>query len=145
MIDQLAREERRLAMPLILAISDAPLLVEALAHDLAGTAVVCRFPAGREDPRGLVAQVAPDLVLVDRRHEAEALESFDLPLVHVLVERRSVRARREDGWHEFAIPDASTAAIRNVLLGELFAAAANRRLRATPRAEALTEARPGGN
>jgi hypothetical protein len=106
-------------IPLILAISESPLLVEALAHDLAGTAVVCGFPAGREDPRGLVAHVAPDAVLVDRPQEAEELEPLDLPLVHVLVEGRSVRARRDDGWHEYPTPDASTASIRNVLLGEL--------------------------
>jgi hypothetical protein len=115
------------AMPLILAISETPLLVEALAHELAGTAVVCRFPAGHEDPRGLVAHVAPDAILVDRPQEAEELAPLDLPLVHVVVERRSVRARRDDGWHEYPAPDASTASIRNVLLGELYAAAAHRR------------------
>lgn len=113
-------------MPLILAISELPLLVEALAHDLDGTAVVCRFPAGREDARGLVAHVAPDAVVVDRRQEAEELASLDVPLVHVLVERRAVRARRRDGWHEYPNPDVSPAAIRNVLLGELTAAAKNR-------------------
>src|SRR2546430_13356968 len=47
-------------------------------------------------------------------------------LVYVALERRTVRARRDNQWHEFPIPEASTAAIRNVLLGELFAAAANR-------------------
>jgi hypothetical protein len=109
-------------MLLILAISEAPLLVEALAQDLDGTAVVCRFPAGREDARGLVAHVAPDAVVVERREDADDLASLDLPLVHVLVERRTVRARRSDGWHEYPNPDASPAAIRNVLLGELTAA-----------------------
>jgi hypothetical protein len=114
------------ATPLILAISEAPLLVEALAHDLDGTAVVCRFPAGREDARGLVAHVAPDAVVVERREDADELATLDLPLVHVLVERRTVRARRNDGWHEYPNPDASPAAIRNVLLGELTAAMTRR-------------------
>jgi hypothetical protein len=116
-----------IAMPLILAISETPLLVEALAHDLDGTAVVCRFPAGREDPRGLVAHVTPDAIVVDRRQEAEELAALDVPLVHVVVERRAVRARRADGWHEFPNPDVSPAAIRNVLLGELAAAMKHRR------------------
>lgn len=114
-------------MPLILAISEAPLLAEALAHDLDGTAVVCCFPAGREDPRGLVAHVTPDAIVVDRRQDAEELAALDVPLVHVLVDGRAVRARRADGWHEFPNPDVSPAAIRNVLLGELAASMKNRR------------------
>ena len=115
-----------MALPLILAISDAPLLVEALAQDLDGTAVVCRFPAGREDPCGLVAHVTPDAIVVDRRQEAEELEALDVPLVHVLIEGRAVRAHRADGWHEFPNPDVSPAGIRNVLLGELAAAMKHR-------------------
>jgi|tagenome__1003787_1003787.scaffolds.fasta_scaffold20910301_2 hypothetical protein len=133
---------QRESMPLILAISATPLLVEAIARELAGTAVVCRFPAGREDAPGLVAHVAPDVILVDRSQEAEALEPLGLPLVHVSLERGAIRARRADGWQEFRADGASTAVIRNVLLGELFAAAAHRR----PATDVVhTNARPGGS
>jgi hypothetical protein len=121
-------------VPLILAISETPLLVEALAHDLEGAAVVRSFPAGREDPCGLVMHIRPDAVVVDRRQEADALATLDVPLIHVLVDERAVRAHRVDGWHEFPNPDASAAEIRNVLLGELYAVTAH----------AQFDARPGG-
>jgi hypothetical protein len=115
------------ALPLILAICETPLLAEALADDLESIAIVRPFPAGRGDARGLAANVAPDAVVVDRSEEADELEALDVPLVHVLVDRRVVRVRRANGWHELPNPTASAAAIRNVLLGEIFAVAAHRR------------------
>jgi hypothetical protein len=134
-----AFEQWQQGIPLILAICETPLLAEALADDLQSIAIVRRFPAGRGGALGLAASVAPDAVVVDRSEEADELETLDMPLVHVLVDRRVVRVHRADGWHELPNPTASAAAIRNVLLGEIFAVVAHRRSIHTS-----TDAQPGG-
>jgi hypothetical protein len=121
--------------PFILALCSAPLLGEALARELEDIAVVRSFPAGRCDVLGLVAHANPDAVFVDRAEDAELLRHLDVPVVHALLAEGKVRSLRAEGWREFDNPEDSVSAIRNVILGDLYAVAAHRRR--TSRAEEL--------
>jgi hypothetical protein len=121
---------RRADEPLVLAICDTPLLCEAVASAVEGAAIVRGFPAGRMDTAGLIAHVRPDAVVVDAQEEADSLEPLaretGIPLIHVMLGARQVRALRDDEWREYENPENSLTEIRNVLIGELFAISAHR-------------------
>jgi hypothetical protein len=117
--------DRRRYEPLVLAVCATPLLPEAVGAALEGVATVRGFPAGRGDTRGLVARVSPDLVIVDTDEEADALETLApvVPVLHVVLDRQHLRLRRNGSWEDVPNPDNSLEQIRNVLFGELLAAA----------------------
>lgn len=120
---------RRHGDPLVLAICANPLLAEAVGAALDGVAAVRGFPAGRGDTADLVERVAPEAVVVDTEAEALALEALpeQVSLVHVVLETRRLRCRKDGGWEEIPNPENSLALIRNVVFGELLAATRGRR------------------
>jgi hypothetical protein len=111
--------------PLIAVVCRVPLLSEALAGTLDPVAEVRHFPAGRGGTAGLLRSLRPDGVVVDSGEEAEAASAYALdtgrPLVHVRLREPGLRVFRNGAWDEDEGDEASPEAIRDILVGELFA------------------------
>ena len=111
--------------PLIAVVCRVPLLSEALSATLDPVAEVRRFPAGRGGTAGLLRSLRPDGVVVDSEEEAEAASAFALdtgrPLVHVQLREPGLRVFRDGVWEEDEGDGALPEAIRDILIGHLFA------------------------
>src|SRR5215210_6727711 len=118
MIDS-ATQPRRDTRPLVAVICATPLLCEAVAAALEGTADLQRFPAGGGDADGLLRGLAPDAVVVDRPEEADAAVAFarmsGAALLHISLSERRLLLLAEEGWREPRGDAASPRHLRNVL------------------------------
>jgi hypothetical protein len=119
--------------PVVLAVTGTPLLTQALAAALEGVAVLHHLPAGVADLGGLVRHIRPDALVVDCDDEAGELtavaDELSLPFVHVSLQTQQLRVLRDQSWSAQPSWGTSPSAIRNVLLGEIYGAAARRRER----------------
>lgn len=117
--------------PVVLAVTETPLLNETLKAALDGIAVLRRLPAGLSDLDDLVRHIAPDAVVVDTEEGATSLApaaaACAVPLVHVSLKTRELRVLREREWRAFPSWETSPNSIRNVLIGVIYAPTTGRR------------------
>jgi hypothetical protein len=113
--------------PVVLAVTETPLLNETLKAALDGIAVLRRLPAGLSDLDDLVRHIAPDAIVVDSDEGATSLApaaaTCAAPLVHISLKTRELRVFRESGWRAFPSWETSPNSIRNVLIGAIYASA----------------------
>ena len=125
------------ARPLVLALTTTPLLTELLRDLLADSALVRAYPGGSADLEGLVRHTQPDLLITDSDEDALELsrvaEELLVPLVQIRLAAHKARVFRERRWAPEPLPIETPTTVRNLLLAELFrAAATNRESQLTP-------------
>jgi hypothetical protein len=112
-------------MPLVVFIGSVPLAGEAVRAALDEVADVRLFPARRGDTMGLLRSLRPDAIVVDSDDEAAAATPYaseaHTPLIHVRLRKGQLRVFAEDAWEEPEIQSISGEAIRNAVVGHLFA------------------------
>jgi hypothetical protein len=117
--------------PVVLAVTETPLLTETLKGALDGIAVLRLLPAGLSDLDDLVRHIAPDAVVVDTEEAATCLApaaaECAAPLVHISLKTRELRVFRESEWRAFPSWETSPNSIRNVLIGVIYASTTARR------------------
>ncbi len=117
--------------PVVLAVTETPLLNETLKTALDGIALLRRLPAGLVGLDDLVRHIAPDAIVVDSEEGATGLApaatACTLPLVHISLKTRELRVLRESEWRAFPSWETSPNSIRNVLIGVIYAPPTGRR------------------
>jgi len=115
----------RRTFPAVLVVCATPLLYEALLESFQGLATLHEIPAHSADLTGLLRALDADALVVDSLVEAEEIESLarerQIPLLQVFLPERKVRLLRDGGWEDIPDAGASAEAIRNLLVGDIFA------------------------
>lgn len=111
-------------VPLVAVVSAVPMLSEALSDALDGIADLQIFPAGRGDTIGLLRELEPDAVVVDRVTEVDPATQFareaGAPVLFISYGDGKLHVLGDSGWDEADEIDLSAEAVRNVLVGCLF-------------------------
>lgn len=111
--------------PLIAVVCTVPLIGEAVLSALE-FADVRVFQSGTPDIGGLFRSLRPDGMVVDSGAAAREAADFaldeDRPLIHIGIRDRTLRLLMNGAWRTLAIGgDPSAEAVRNVLIGALYA------------------------
>ena len=117
--------ERTVRQPLVAIVSAVPLVAVELAAALDGIADVRTFTANRGDTAGLLRSLLPDVVVVDSDGEIAAAEAFaresGRPVVHMALRAGVLRVLRDGTWEQPRGSAATAEAVRNVVIGAVFA------------------------
>ena len=111
--------------PLVAVVCVVPLLGEAMESAL-DFAEVRSFSASDGDIAGLLRWLRPDALIVDSDEDAEQAAAFardhELPVLHVSLQKRSLRLHRNGAWETVGSGEHATpTVVRNVVAGALFA------------------------